>query len=424
MSARPSVRAGTRSYALMQALRMLIAFGVASLVARQLGAEGKGALALVQQVPSIMALVFGFGFAGVNVFFVGSGRKSVGEALGDSLSVAVVALVLGVPLSWALMRALPALDGFSGGLLLLAAFVVPAGVLSSQLGAILVGGGRPSAQARAQSVGLIINGLAVAALYLAVRLSVGAAVAASLAATVVTVGLVVVAIRERAVLKGTVGRLRDAAQYARKRYLTEVAAMLEMRVDIVMLGILATAAAAGVYSVAVALVEMLWFIPRAAETPLLSRLLHEGEERGAELTAQAVRLTVALELVLLIGALVLLGPAIRLLFGPAFVEALPLFWILVPGIVMNALVGPILSYLTSRGHQYPALAGATVGGNIALNAALIPVMGVTGAALASSVTYALGSLWLMARFTKETGVGLSALVLPRASDVRALLRRA
>jgi O-antigen/teichoic acid export membrane protein len=270
---------------------------------------------------------------------------------------------------------------------------------------------------------VVLNGIAVAALYLMVRLSVGGAVAASLAGAVVTTVLVAVAIRERAVLRGYAERLRDAAAYARKRYLTEVASMLEMRVDIVMLGMLTTASATGVYSVAVAVVELLWFIPRAAETPLLSRMMREGKERGAELTAQAVRLTVVLEAVLLLGAALLLPFAIRLAFGPSFDGAVLLFWLLAPGVVLNGLAGPVISYLTSRGHQYPGLAAATVGGNIALNAALIPLLGGAGAALASSVTYAAGSLWLVARFMRETGVRVRTLVVPRYTDLRDLLPR-
>ncbi|MDO8880201.1 MAG: glycosyltransferase [Coriobacteriia bacterium] len=417
----PDVRTGTRSFALMQVLRLIVAFAVASLVSRQLGADGKGVLALVQQVPSIMALVFGFGFAGVNVYFVGSGKKTASEALTDSMFFALIATIAGVPLSYLAMRLLPTLSGFESGVLLLSSLVVPAGVLSAQVAGILVGQGRPEAQARAQSAGLVVNVAIVGALYLTVRLSVASAVLASISGSLLSIALMLAWLGQPLVGGSPLLRVRAAAGYARKRYLTDVAGMLEMRVDIVMLGALATAGVTGIYSVSVALVELLWFVPRAAETPLLARFMKEHAERGAALTAVAVRLTVLLEIVMLIGAALLLVPVVGFVFGPAFSGAPMLFWVLAPGVVANGLVGPVISYLTSRGHQFPGLSAATVLGNIALNAALIPMMGGAGAALASSVTYGIGSAWLFSRFMRETGVRPHELFVPRASDVQAFI---
>jgi Na+-driven multidrug efflux pump len=89
---------------------------------------------------------------------------------------------------------------------------------------------------------------------------------------------------------------------------------------------------------------------------------------------------------------------------------------------MNGLIGPIVSYLTSRGHQFPGLAAASVAGNVILNALLIPTAGVAGAALASSVTYAAGSVWYIWRFGKETGCDPARLFVPRLDDIRALFR--
>ena len=423
MAAKPSIRAGTRSFAISQALRIVGAFAIATFVARQLGADGKGGLALLQQTPSIMALVMGFGFGGVNVYYVGSGRKSAAEALSDSLLLSALGALIGVPLSFAIMRSIPALSTFPPLLVLASSLIVPVSVLTSQVAGILVGSGRPERQARAQSIGMALNVAVVAVLYLRVQLSISAAIVASLAAAAISLVLMLAAVRERPAFEGWRGRLADAAPYARKRYFTEVAAMLEMRVDIVMLGVLATAAATGVYSVAVSVVELLWFIPRAAETPLLSRFLHERPAVGADLVAITVRLSVLLEIVMLTGAALLLRPTVEFVFGPAFVGAPALFWILAPGIVVNGLTGPVASYLTSQGHQFPGLAAVSVAANIVLNASLIPIMGAAGAALASSLTYGLGGVWLFWKFIDLSGCRPSALFVPRVSDLRAVLGR-
>lgn len=423
MSAAPSVRRGTGSFALMQALRMAGAFIVAALVARQLGAEGKGLLAVVQQAPSLVSLVMGFGFAGVNVYFVGSGRKTASHALGDSLLVSALALVLGVPAAAYALWAMPAARSLAPAVIWAAAAIVPVSVLTAQAAGILIGQGRPERQAWAQSFAAVSNVAIVGVLYALVRLSVGAAVAVNLLTSVISLVLMLLWLGQPAHVAGSVARLRDAFSYARRRYLADVASMLEMRLDIVMLGLLATAAATGVYSVAVAVVELLWFIPRAAETPLLSRFLHSSPQEGVGLVAISVRLTVVLQAVMLIGAALLLKPAVALVFGPAFDGAPLLFWILVPGVVANGLAGPLISYLTARGHLFPGLSAATVAANVILNALLIPTVGVAGAALASSVTYAAGSVWLLARFMRETGCTPGELFVPRRDDLRVLLMR-
>lgn len=423
MSAAPSVRKGTGSFALMQALRMAGSFAVAALVARQLGADGKGLLAVVQQAPSLVSLVMGFGFAGVNVYYVGSGRKTASEALGDSLVVSALALLLGVPVAAYALWAIPAARSLAPAVIWASAAIVPVSVLTAQVAGVLIGQGRPERQAWAQSFAAVSNVAIVGALYMLVRLSVGAAVAVNLLTSVISLVLMLLWLGQPAHLAGSVARLRDAFNYARRRYLADVASMLEMRLDIVMLGVLATAAATGVYSVAVAVVELLWFIPRAAETPLLSRFLHSSPQEGVGLVAISVRLTVVLQAIMLIGASLLLKPAIALVFGPAFDGASLLFWILAPGVVANGLVGPLISYLTARGHLFPALSAGTVIANVLLNALLIPTMGAGGAALASSVTYAAGSAWLVWRFSVETGCGPRELFIPRLSDLRVLLMR-
>jgi O-antigen/teichoic acid export membrane protein len=404
----------------MQALRIISSFIIAMLVARQLGAAGKGELAFLQQLPSLMALVMGFGFAGVNVYYVGSGKKTAAEAFSDSLLVTLVALVIGVPISFLLLRPTPAATDFADWTLITASLVVPVSVLTTQIAGILTGQGRPSVQAIAQSLGIMLNIAFVAYLYLEVRLSVEAVIAATVISSAASAAVMLVALRTRIVFHGAVARIRGAARYARRRYFMEIAALLEMRVDILMLGLLSTPTSMGVYSVAVALVEMLWFVPRAAETPLLARFLRERDETGVELVATTVRLTVLLECVLVVGAAAFLAPAVKLLFGPNFVHAPVIFWILAPGVIMNGLVGPIVSYLTSRGHQFPGLAAASVAGNVALNLLLVPALGVAGAALASSITYTAGSVWYVWRFGRETGCDPSRLFVPRRDDIKAL----
>ncbi len=83
--------------------------------------------------------------------------------------------------------------------------------------------------------------------------------------------------------------------------------------------------------------------------------------------------------------------AIPLIFGPAYQGAVPLLWILTPGAVFLAcgqVVGDLL-----RGRNHPSIVAWAQGlaaiFTVVLLIALLPVVGVAGAAIASTVAYGL-----------------------------------
>ena len=110
--------------------------------------------------------------------------------------------------------------------------------------------------------------------------------------------------------------------------------------------------------------------------------------------------------------LILFGHWILLLFGPGFETAyLPLV-ILVMGQTIHAAVGPVLGLLSMTGHQKLcaqvfAVSAAT---NVILNACLISVAGITGAAIATATSLVLWNLWLLIVVIRKVGVNPSLLV--------------
>lgn len=80
--------------------------------------------------------------------------------------------------------------------------------------------------------------------------------------------------------------------------------------------------------------------------------------------------------------------ATRLLFGKAFLPAVPAFVWLMPGIVAYGSTFAT-SFLMSIGLPMPVLAfwAAFVALNVGLNVVLIPRLGFVGASISSSITY-------------------------------------
>ena len=98
-------------------------------------------------------------------------------------------------------------------------------------------------------------------------------------------------------------------------------------------------------------------------------------------------------------------PLLRL-FGPEFLSGLPIMGVLGFGLIIRASVGQASDLLIVLGHQYANMAVSAAGlmFNIIMSIVLIPYYGIMGAALATSITFALRSVALTIITKKLTGL--------------------
>ncbi len=166
-----------------------------------------------------------------------------------------------------------------------------------------------------------------------------------------------------------------------------------------------------------ALVHFVMFAVKAAAGPRVSNAMARDRRQLAAIAIESARW--AFWPSLLVGALVLLaGPFLLSLFGPAFVTGMPLMMILFGGILAKAFVGPAETLLTMAGQQTLCVilyAGALVA-NIALNLSLIPLLGLTGAALATAGAMFVEAMLLHIAVRHTFGFALFAFARVRAGN--------
>lgn len=197
--------------------------------------------------------------------------------------------------------------------------------------------------------------------------------------------------------------------------LTQGFQQLNRYADVILLGILAVAADVGVYRVAAQgalLVSLGLTALNMVIGPFFARL-YANEERQ-ELQKLARR-TAQAALGLGIPAFVLFALygewLLVTLFGPEFAGSYWPLLILASGQLANAGFGATGMLLNMTGHERDVtrvVAGA-VGLNVALNLALIPLFGVIGAALATSVSLAFWNVWLWWLVQVRLGIRCSAI---------------
>ena len=168
--------------------------------------------------------------------------------------------------------------------------------------------------------------------------------------------------------------------------------MIYLRIDQVMLGEMTGDGEVGIYSVAVRLAEVWYFVPMAIYSSVYPSVV-EAHAVSEELFYD--RLQRLYNMMAFIGYLVALpvtflgGWVVELLFGPAFGRAGAMLAVLIwAGIFVNLGVARssfLMSMNWTKLHFFTVFMGAAL--NVALNYLLIPLYGGMGAVIASCVAY-------------------------------------
>lgn len=169
--------------------------------------------------------------------------------------------------------------------------------------------------------------------------------------------------------------------------------MLYMRIDQIMLGQMTSKHEVGIYSAAVKLSELWYFIPTAIVSSVFPAII-SAKKIDAEVYRK--RMQQLLNAMVLLGYLVaipmtfLSNQVVSLVFGSQFVEAGPSLMVLSWAGLFVAIGVARETWLVTEGLMKFSLMNTALGAaiNIALNFVLIPRYGATGAAFATVVSYA------------------------------------
>jgi O-antigen/teichoic acid export membrane protein len=374
--------------------RFVVGFATSFLLAAILLPEGRGQYALLVLVPGMLNALGQIGLPSAMSFFAGRGRslrqlQRLGLILTLGLSVVLVgAAVLALPwLSSTLLKPVPS------DLLLISLASVPFQFGTAFAGSTLIGRQRLrnyNLIVVAQSV-LMLAGivLLVGVLGLGVAGALFSYVAVATVAAIATAVELHRAVEEDATDGGPIS-LWQVASYGIRIYPASVSGYFSYRVDVLILSaVLGQAASIGLYTFAVSLAEMAFMIPDSVSTVFYPRVAGMERREADQLAPQVSRFTV---LVTALGVLVLIPAAwvVTSFVLPAYEASLVPFLILLPGIMALSVSKVVSGYISGLGLPLAVARAslANLGINVVANLALIPPLGIAGAAVASLISYA------------------------------------
>ncbi len=429
---RPALAQGAQSFFasvnvvfLATVINYAVAFPTSIVVARTLGKAGYGAYTLFFLSAAVLQQVIGLGAGNASIYFLGKRAFTLrqvvtaGQAMVAVAAIVTVALVaIGDPLvgdelrergvpPWAFLLAVPALMDYR------------------LLSFVLQGAGRFVAMSL---ISLLDPGVFLIAMLAALAVAgpgaSGAiwlrtsALAAAGAVALAVVGLRHVDVRrvlwpERRVLKpmlsfgvqGEVGNLLQTANY---------------RLDAYLVALFVSQAGVGLYAAGVGMAETIWIIANSIAAVLVTGLTAAHPDDAARRTPVVTRNTLLVSAAGA-GALAAASPVlVELLYGGAFAGAVvPLLWLL-PGAVAMAGSKVVTAYIFSQGRPLTnsMITAAALIVTVFADVTLIPVFGVSGAAMASSLAYGTHFALALWAYRRLSGGSVVEALVPRRSDLQ------
>ena len=197
-------------------------------------------------------------------------------------------------------------------------------------------------------------------------------------------------------------------------FLVESFFFLLTNADVLMVGFFMQPDDVAIYFATVktlALVHFVYFAVKAGVAQRYAAYTHGEPEKLAAFARETVSWTFWPSLVMAVVVLAL-GQPMLWLFGPAFVAGYPLLFLLVVGVVARSAVGPAESLLTMTGNQNVCafVYALTLALNIALSVVLIPILGLWGAAIATTASMAFEAAALSFTVWRRLGIVMAIFV--------------
>lgn len=409
--------------------KQLLADGVQVLIARGLSAAGAAAVSILISralgpagrgtyvVPGIMAAFVATLFAGLSTAIASSMLKEgAGKGALRAAFLAAIPLVAGGMIVTTLMT----LGMHEIWAAPFAAAVLPFMALS----AIVNGYGYGTKNVRAVAFFAVAAPVATMALIAAGIFLRGASAAVAIPmwlaanALVAVAGFSVVLWTARGLPKQHVAAWPFLV-YAVRVGATGLVSMLNYRINVYIVAALTSHTDLGFYTTAVSAAETLLLISQVAAMVTVPHIGSLSGDEAAYLTARCVRNNMVVVGVCSIGVALIAQVLVSVLYGPAFLPAVAPLRILLIGMVPWSAASMISSYFTLNGRR-PQVALATAAGSALASAAisftLVPRLGITGAAIATTVTYALSVLVMVAYFSRQTKIPISRVLFFQLED--------
>jgi len=387
---------------------LLIVVGLVTtvMVARILGPTGRGLYAVATAI-GMIGVQFGcLGMHASNVYFVSKKRSDLPRLVGNSLVVSFAIGVAAIGAMYVAFGIWPRIAPLHGWLLLLGLLWTPIGTAYLLTQNLLLGVDDVKTYNLTETANRVLALIMIGCLVLTHRISPTLAFVAGLISMAAMLGVIVARLvrisGERP--RPSMELFRSNLSYGMRAYLTNFFCFLVIRSDVLMLKYMRGASDSGLYSIAFTMSDYVGILPVLIGLLLLPNI--SAIEDVLEKYRMMKKATIGT--VLIQGPVVLISAAlapwvVQLLFGKAYALSVPAYLWLCPGAIFLTIHVVAVQFLNGIGFPLSVvwIWLGTVVLKISLNLWLIPVYGLRGAAMATSVCYMVACVLVLIVIRRE-----------------------
>ncbi|MCX5682210.1 MAG: polysaccharide biosynthesis C-terminal domain-containing protein [Planctomycetota bacterium] len=419
---------GLRDFAITfgsRAVIVLAGLGSQSCMAWLLGPAGRGSYSVAMLFTTVLSLIFIIGTDVAGRYFVSNGRFTISEGVSQILACGLLGCAVAVGVGLILMQLpLAFLSKASVSCFYLALVLIPLSFFSSAL-LVLLAALREFGWYAVVGIAGTLLGLTLNLVFLwGLRWDVEGAVLAALINNALTIVVVLAILRRKhglAPVWPTYLGISEMFHYGIRYYAGKISNQANFQVGTIILAFFATREEIGLFSLAVTMTCQIMMVTEALGDVAMPRLA--GDARGRpELVTQANRLVSLVSGPLLLVLAVFAEPIVTVLFSPEFVPMVPVIRVLAVGFFIRSATKMMEYYFMMTNRPGVSSTATTIGVviNLALLGILMPVIGLLGAAIAMTASFAFSGVYLILAFRRQSHMSLAAMWRYQRSDWAAM----
>lgn len=405
-------------------VQLIVSLGSGMLIARSLGPEGKGEVFLVTQIFNLITVIFSFGFGPAIIYFI---KNNVIPKARINTFILVYSLVLILVFTLSLIFFGDHISRLFSENLQFKLLVLTFVIAHLNIASSLIGNKQMAMEngvKRWSVITLISNFcylIALVVFLLLFGLQIMGVVYALILGGVVKL-LLLFYKTDDDLAEGyeriNIVEVRKLAGFGFQIFLSNLFLTSVFRVDTFFLNKMVSLSELGLYSVSVNVGELLLLVPSAIGVALFPHLSGLEKEEQKEAMCLVGRISFVIGFIGIVGLAAIGYPFILVVFGRSFLPAFIPFLILLPGLMAMTLNYAYGNYFSAVGKPLIGavifLIGLVV--NVALNLWLIPIFGISGAAISSSITYLVIITGFIMKVRQMHRIPLTEFVFPKLSD--------
>lgn len=394
-------------------------FVISVIIARILGPEGKGIVTSIFVIPNLLVSLADLGVRQATAFFVGKRIYDVSKIYSSILFVWVLTSFLSIVFTIIYYNFFMS-DQYSWSLLLIPLFSIPILLLNKYNEGMLLGFQQIVFINAKQIINFLTHFILVFILIVIFNLRIQGAALSIMISGFTAVAFSTLILRKFVKLKKPESKI--AFEVIKKGITYAIALFilnLNYKIDIVFLEWFGGPKDIGIYSVGVTLSELIWQVPSAMGMVLFSKSANSKSTQEA--TNRSTRLLRFSWPPILFCSVILWYTApifVSVLYGEEFIYSASVIRILLPGVVAMVVFKILNADLAGRGKPLFALKVYffSLFINVILNAILIPLLGIIGAAIASSISYSLGAIIFGSLYLKNNNLSARKILFLNKED--------